>query len=133
MAQQNQANQFMDKKERERLMKECAIMLIIKRMKKVEVAEDLGLTIQTITKWTLHDDTYQRIANEIAHRYFTDLIGDSIYTVKKLLNARSEKVRLDAANSILDRAGLKPIEKVDATHDVNFEIVIGEYADDEEG
>ncbi|HGF8196860.1 TPA: hypothetical protein QFF40_000310 [Enterococcus faecium] len=107
-------------------------MLIIKRKKKVEVADELGLTIQTITKWTLHDDTYQRIANEVAHRYFTDLIGDSIYTVKKLLNARSEKVRLDAANSILDRAGLKPIEKVDATHDVNFEIVIGEYAEEEE-
>lgn len=132
MAQENQANQFMDKQERERLMKECAILLIVKRKKKIEVADELGLTIQTITKWTLHDDAYQRIANEVAHRYFTDLIGDSIYTVKKLLNARSEKVRLDAANSILDRAGLKPIEKVDATHDVNFEIVIGEYADEEE-
>ena len=47
MAQENQANQFMDKQERERLMKECAIMLIVKRMKKVEVAQELGLTIQT--------------------------------------------------------------------------------------
>lgn len=122
----------LEKDERERLMRECAIRLIIKRETKSGVAEELGVSPQTITEWTLHNAQYQRIAQEVAHYYFTDLIGESIATVRSLLRARSEKVRLDAANSILDRAGLKPVEKIDATHDVDFEITIGEYLDEEE-
>ncbi|MDV4829901.1 phBC6A51 family helix-turn-helix protein [Enterococcus faecium] len=133
MANPTGANNRMSAEMREQLMRECAIMMIIKRMKKAEIAKELGVSECTIGKWTLHDEKYAKIANEVAQRYFGDLVGDSIETIRKLvMSARSEKVRLEAAKDILDRAGLKPVDKLDASHDVNMEIVIGEWGEEEE-
>ena len=81
-----------------------------------EIAEELKITPQTMVRWKQLPEFKEKVAE-----FLDELLDDqkkelkrlskkATRTMEKLLDARSEMVRYQAAKDILDRVGLKPEE-----------------------
>jgi AcrR family transcriptional regulator len=95
-----------------------------------EIAHRLKITPQTLTNWKkkkefndLIDEFLDAMIDEQL-RELKRITNKATRTLEKLLDAKSEMVRLNAATDILDRVGLKPVEKqkVDSNQEVTITI-----------
>lgn len=77
-----------------------------------EIAEQLEVSEETVSRWKKRDD-YEDLRVTEERKFLGDLSSKSIQTMGKLLKARSELVRFNAAKDILDRTGHKPVDKQD--------------------
>lgn len=75
-----------------------------------EIAKELDVSEETVSRWKKRKDFIEKKLEE-ERLFLGDLSSKSIQTMEKLLNARSELVRFNAAKDILDRTGHKPVEK----------------------
>lgn len=78
----------------------------------IEISEQLGIHPTTISRWKRNPDFVE------AMRVFTESViakstPKAMSTMVKLLDARSELVRYNAAKDLLDRAGFMPTVKQD--------------------
>lgn len=90
---------------------EKGITLMVRTtMTQREIAKELDVTEETVSRWKKRVD-FEKLKMEEERNFLGDLSGKSIQTMEKLLNARSELVRFNAAKDILDRTGHKPIDK----------------------
>lgn len=88
-----------------------------------EIADEVGVHESTLSKWK-HDDDYKEYTDKFARETIAQTAGKALGTMVRLLDAKSELVRFNAAKDLLDRAGFAPSEKVDLNgNDIN--IVIG--------
>lgn len=92
-------------------------------MTQKEIAKEIGITEATISKWKHHDD-FDQIRLREERLYLGDLVGPALRTMKELLNASSEAVRLNAASDILNRTGFKPSETHNLYHSGNIGVQI---------
>lgn len=88
-----------------------AVRLMVRsNMSQKEIAEEIGITEATISKWK-HRDDFDEVRMKEERLYLGDLAAPALRTMKELLNAKSELVRYNAASDILDRTGYKPADK----------------------
>ncbi|UTH14758.1 phBC6A51 family helix-turn-helix protein [Macrococcus equipercicus] len=75
-----------------------------------EIASELKVTEQTITNWKKKQE-FKDALLEVERDYLKGLTPKALKTMEKLLDAKSELVRYNAASDILDRTGHKPTDK----------------------
>lgn len=99
-------------------------------MKRREIAEELKITEQTLYNW-LKDDDFSRAYDDHVKTIMSKSSGKALNTMLSLLSAKSEMVRFNASKDIMDRGGLAPIDKQEIKQDINFDIVIDDWDDDD--
>ena len=77
-----------------------------------QIAKELGVSEETISRWKTRED-YSREYKKVERKYFNSLTAKAIRTLIDLLDSDNGNVRLGAAKEILDRNGYKATEKVD--------------------
>ena len=92
-----------------------------KQQKYIEIKNETGQTDKTIAKKIGIDTTtisrckkkeeYQLGLKGYQAYYLSEKTPQALLTMTKLLNARSELVRFQAAKDILDRSGYNPVDK----------------------
>ena len=92
-----------------------------------EIAERLKVTEATICNWKKNED-FQTEYIEFMRQNLKGAVAKAFNTELQLLNARSEMVRLLAAKDVLDRAGFRPDDNVNANIDADLHITI-DYGD----
>lgn len=87
----------------------------------VQVAEVLGITDRQLRNWENDENDksgWQKLNREFTEKAFSKLALSAVATLARLSkNAKSEMVRLQATQDILDRAGYKPTDKKEITVD----------------
>ena len=94
-----------------------------------EIAQQLKITPQTLVNWKKNEE-FMKLIDEFLDAIVTEQLRDlkrisrkATTTLEKLLDAKSEMVRFNAATDILDRVGLKPVEKQETKHEGKIETV----------
>jgi len=90
-------------------------LMIEQEMTQREIAERLNISEVTISRWK-KDEEFKRIFEKTLRDSINLSSSYAYRTMVKLLGARSELVRFQAAKDILDRAGFKPTEKSEINH-----------------
>lgn len=102
-------------------MQKAAILIVTTELTQREISEKLGINECTLSRWK-NSEEFKTMKAELQKEYLNDLTAPAMRTMKKLLNAKSELVRYNAAKDILDRTGYKPTDKVDAN--INLPTII---------
>ncbi len=89
-----------------------------------EIASQIDVSPETISRWKKQKNFISAL-DEYTRYYLHSFALDATRTLKKLLKARSEMVRLQAAKDILDRAGYTP----DANTSGNSEVLDDGFID----
>lgn len=118
---------------------EAAKMLAEGELQQQEIARQLNITPQTLSRWKQNEEfmgLVEEFLNEIVNeqlRNLKQISRKATRTLEKLLEARSEMVRYHAATDILDRVGLKPVEKQEHEHKGHLEVeFVAEWGGDED-
>ena len=74
------------------------------------IAKKIGVDTTTISRWKRKEE-YQLGLKGYQAYYLSEKTPQALLTMTKLLKARSELVRFQAAKDILDRSGYTPIDK----------------------
>jgi len=85
------------------------------------IAKKIGVDTTTISRWK-RKEGYQLGLKGYQAYYLSEKTPQALLTMR-LLNARSELVRFQAAKDILDRSGYTPVEKqqIETTAMVHFD------------
>ena len=100
--------------------KKCIELMVSGDMSQNEIAKTIGVIPGTISDWKKKDEfreEYNR-ANKIV---INSIVPKAVQTVKSLLNADSEQVRLAAAKDVLDRAGYKAQDDIKLNANITSE------------
>lgn len=74
------------------------------------IAKKIGVDTTTISRWKRKEE-YQLGLKGYQAYYLSEKTPQALLTITRLLNARSELVRFQAAKDILDRSGYNPVDK----------------------
>lgn len=85
---------------------EAIELLIEGELNNTEIAEKLGINRRTLNNWK-KDDKFKEAFNDALTENMRYYAVESYNTIKNLHHAKSEFVRLQSANSILDRIEAK--------------------------
>lgn len=91
--------------------KKCIEMLVQGNRTQKQIAEVLHVSENTVCNWKKNDEFMSEYTTSLKDN-MKDIAVKAFQTEVKLLNARSEMVRLLTAKDILDRAGFKPDDNV---------------------
>lgn len=87
-------------------------LMISTNLTQKEIAKEIDIREETISRWKKEDRFIEQLNKEEA-RCLKELTAPALRTLKSLLNAESESVRLQAAKDVLDRTGYKPPDKME--------------------
>lgn len=76
-----------------------------------EIAERVGVTRATLIKWK-KSKAFKAAFEGLINQQLQDIAPRALDTLVSLLEADSEKIRLDAAQALLDRAGYTKENKI---------------------
>ena len=107
--------------------KKCIEMMALGDRTQKEIAEQLKVTEATICNWKKNED-FQTEYIEFMRQNLKGAVAKAFNTELQLLNARSEMVRLLAAKDVLDRAGVRTDDNINANNDTDLHITI-DYGD----
>jgi len=109
---------------------EAAKMIAEGHLTQREIAQKLNVTEVTISRWKRQEEFQQAIENFTAEmkkdleRKLMSMAPEALRQLQKLLNAKSELVRLQAIKDVLDRLDIKPADKQDIDLKTDMEIVV---------
>lgn len=83
-------------------------------LKRIEIAKELKISEQTLYNW-LKDKDFTCAYDDYVKTIMGKSSGKALNTMVKLLTAKSEMVRFNAAKDILDRGGFAPVDKKEIT------------------
>nr|WP_277988643.1 phBC6A51 family helix-turn-helix protein [Enterococcus sp. MJM12] len=119
-----------DNVELKRIHQKAIVMLFEGDMTRAEIASQLQIAESTLYNW-LKDDDFSKAYDDHVKTIMSKSSGKALNTMLSLLSAKSEMVRFNAAKDIMDRGGLAPIDKKEIKQDINFDIVIDDWDDDD--
>lgn len=107
--------------------KKCIELLITGTMTQKEIAEVIHVSEQAICNWKKKEE-FNAEYDAMMRSCIQSFAAKAFKTQTDLLKAKSEMVRYMVSKDILDRAGYKPVEKVemDADMDLNITVDYGE-------
>ncbi len=103
--------------------RKCIELLVQGELSQKEIAEEIKVSEQTICNWKKNDEFRSEYDN-LMRVCIQSFAAKAFQTQKRLLNAKSEMVRYMVSKDILDRAGYKPIEKIEAEVDTELNITV---------
>ena len=105
-------------------MLKCINLMVYTDMKKQEIAEELNVAGNTISRWMDREDFQDELRNEM-HRGFNSLALKARKKLDKLMDSNNDVVALGACKEVLNKAGYmetqKIEQKVDTVINVNIE------------
>lgn len=109
--------------------KKCIELLVSGCLTQKQIAAEIKVSEQTICNWKKQDE-FNAEYDKMMRSCIQSFAAKAFKTHTDLLNARSEMVRFMVSKDILDRAGFKPVEKVEMEADMDLNIVV-DYGDSE--
>lgn len=101
-------------------------LMIDEDMNNIEVAERLGIHVNTVTLWLKNEEFQAELHSQIQKKFDKLALVAQRELVRLLDSCKSENVKLKVIQDILDRAGFKAIEHSEIDYkDVSFEIDYG--------
>lgn len=107
----------------------CINSIITENKTQKQIAKEINVTEKTICEWKKDKDFKEEIQRQMKEN-FGSLAIEAQKELRKLLKSKNENVKMQAIKDILDRAGYKPIEKIEEKADMELTIKI-DYGDDE--
>jgi DNA-binding XRE family transcriptional regulator len=107
-----------------------AIPLLAAGLNDEQVANEIGVTRQTVNKWKNHHilfiDQLTEYRIQLARKYadqYCALYPKAIKVLEDALNSDDPKLRLDAAKTILSKFKIEPIKLVEENKDKVFSVI----------
>lgn len=111
--------------------------MLIEGIPQIDIAANLGITNTTLSKWKKQPEFQEEYKAQI-QAILNEACGEAIETICDLMrNSNSESVRLKASQDILNRAGYKQPDRIEAKTEnrnvnENKTIIVGWNNNDEE-
>lgn len=84
-------------------------LMVFTNLSQREIAKKLDVREETVSRWK-NQEKFQNKKEELQKEFLKDLVAPAMRSLKELLNANSEFVKLEAAKTVLDRAGYDSID-----------------------
>ena len=100
--------------------KKCIELMVSGDMSQNEIAKTIGVIPGTISDWKKKDE-FREEYDRATKIVINSIVPKAVQTIKSLLNADSEQVRLAAAKDVLDRAGYKAQDDIKLNANITSE------------
>ena len=104
-------------------MLKCINLMVYTDMKKQEIAEELNVAGNTISRWMDREDFQDELRNEM-HRGFNSLALKARKKLDKLMDSNNDVVALGACKEVLNKAGYMETQKIDANVETTINVSI---------
>lgn len=104
-------------------MLKCINLMVYTDMKKQEIAEELNVAGNTISRWTDREDFQEELRNEM-HRGFNSLAIKARRKLEKLIDSKNDVVALGACKEVLNKAGYMETQKVEQKLDTVIKVEV---------
>ena len=100
----------------------CIELMITSDKSNSKIAQEIGVHRNTISNW-LKNEEFLNEKSKFIKTQLQSSAGKALRTMVKLLNAKNEQVRYNAAKDILDRTGHKPSDKIEHSGNMGVNII----------
>lgn len=87
------------------------LMFSKKKITQTEICKELNISRKTLVNWK-NSKPFRAAFDNLINQQLQDIAPRALDTLVSLLDAQSEKIRLDAAQALLDRAGYTKENKI---------------------
>ena len=108
----------------------CIILMITSNKTQKQIAKEIQISENSICEWKKDKEFKEEIQKQMKEN-FGSLAIEAQQELKKLLKSKNENVKIQAIKDVLDRAGYKPIDKIEEKTDMELTIKV-EYGNNEE-
>lgn len=92
----------------------CLELMVQGELTDKEIAEAINISPKTICEWKKNNEEFRREYNRMIRSSLQYAAPKAFRKQETLLNSKNEMVAYLAAKDLMDRAGLNPIEKIEA-------------------
>lgn len=106
-------------------MLKCINLMVYTDMQKQEIAEELNVAGNTISRWQDREDFQEELRNEM-HRGFNSLAIKARKKLDQLIDSKNDGVALGACKEVLNKAGYMETQKVEQKIDTVIRVDVVE-------
>lgn len=99
--------------------------------KNCEIAEELGVSNNTVTNWSKRQD-WKDLVQENLRNQLKDLAKVAMKNLQGFLNSENPKIKYDATKMVLDKAGFNAVTEVKTSGEQSINISFTYEDEDEE-
>ena len=104
-------------------MLKCIELMVYTDMKKQDIAKELGVANNAISRWMSREDFQQALQDEM-HKGFNSLAVKARRKLEKLIDSNNDGVALGACKEVLSKAGYDATQKIEQTIDTVISVNI---------
>lgn len=104
-------------------MLKCINMMVYTDKQKQEIAKELGVANNCISRWMSREDFQEELKNEM-HRGFNSLALKARRRLAQLIDSNNDVVALGACKEVLNKAGYMETQKVEQKIDTEIKVTI---------
>ena len=104
-------------------MLKCIQLMVYTDMQKQEIAEELVVANNAISRWMNREDFQEELRNEM-HRGFNSLAIKARRKLEKLIDSKNDVVALGACKEVLNKAGYMETQKVEQKLDTVIKVEV---------
>ena len=104
-------------------MLKCINLMVYTDMQKQEIAEELNVAGNTISRWMDREDFQDELRREM-HRGFNSLAIKARKKLEKLMDSKNDGVALGACKEVLSKAGYDATQKIEQKVDTTIKVDI---------
>lgn len=106
-------------------MLKCINLMVYTDMQKQEIAEELNVAGNTISRWMDREDFQDELRREM-HRGFNSLAIKARNKLDQLIDSKNDGVALGACKEVLNKAGYMETQKVEQKIDTVIRVDVVE-------
>ena len=104
-------------------MLKCINMMVYTDKQKQEIARELGVANNCISRWMAREDFQEELKNEM-HRAINSLALKARRRLDQLIDSNNDVVALGACKEVLNKAGYMETQKVEQKIDTEIKVTI---------
>lgn len=104
-------------------MLKCIELMVYTDMQKQEIAKELGVANNAISRWMNREDFQEALKDEM-HKGFSSLAVKARRKLDKLIDSNNDGVALGACKEVLNKAGYMETQKVEQKLDTTINVSI---------
>ena len=104
-------------------MLKCINMMVYTDKQKQQIASELGVANNCISRWMARQDFQEELKNEM-HRGFNSLALKARRRLDQLIDSNNDVVALGACKEVLNKAGYMETQKVEQKIDTEIRVNI---------
>ena len=104
-------------------MLKCIELMVYTDMQKQEIAKELGVANNAISRWMNREDFQEALKDEM-HKGFSSLAVKARRKLDKLIDSNNDGVALGACKEVLSKAGYDATQKIEQKLDTTINVSI---------